>query len=674
MGKLFSKFTIKQKIWGGFGLLLIILSVVSAGSIQGLSSTKSSVNSVVNDVQPTLVVSMELAQVLDSSAQSLGFYLLSLEEADKKAYSDSLIHVGEVLDSLKQQPSIKNSPEKQALVASIEARTDQYRAFQEQMFKYASSQADNMPAVAITSNQMNPLARTLLQQIGQMLGADIETDDRDLERKMKKDMFELRYAFMNVLNELRGYLFARVDIMKANLDLYNGEVKKRLANLKAYGEDLGFEQSDALKVFEDTYVEYEKNMANLISAHGSEKWRSDAYVIRTELGPLLKSIKDDLKGLVSELQTHAEEESTALLDRVSGSQALVSTLYIVGLLIGLGCAFMIVNVVVKPLKLAVHAMNDIAEGEGDLTRRLAAEGNDEIAQLGQAFNKFAIKVHDVVSEVMNSVSQLSSAATELSMVTSQTSEGVARQQMETEQVATAMNEMTSTVQEVANHAEQAAGAANDANSESQNGNMIVNEGMKSISSLADEITTASGVIGRLETDSENIGTVLDVIRGIAEQTNLLALNAAIEAARAGEQGRGFAVVADEVRTLASRTQESTQEIQSMIEKLQSGAHDAVEVMNASQKRATETVDHANQAGNALSSIAKSVERINDMNLQIASAAEEQSSVAEEINQNVVRIADIAQETSGSMQQIASSSEDLAQLSTRLDQLVGSFKV
>jgi len=674
MGKLFSKFTIKQKIWGGFGLLLIILSVVSAGSIQGLSSTKSSVQTVVNDVQPTLVVSLELAQVLDSSAQSLGFYLLSLEETDKKAYIDSLNHVGEVLESLKLQPSIKNDPDMQQLVESIETRIQKYQGYKEQMFKFASSQANNMPAVAITSNQMNPQARVLLQQIGQMLSAELEVDDRELEKRMQKDMFELRYSFMNVLNELRGYLFARVDGMKDNLELYNGEVKKRVASLNAYGEDLGFEQSDAIKVFEDTYVNYEKNMQDLIKAHGSDKWRSDAYVIRTELGPLLKTIKDDLKELVTALEDHAEEESTALLDRVSSSQALVSTLYIVGLLIGLGCAFMIVNVVVKPLKLAVHAMNDIAEGEGDLTRRLDTKGNDEIAQLGHAFNKFAIKVHDVVSEVMNSVSQLSSAATELSMVTNQTSEGVARQQMETEQVATAMNEMTSTVQEVANHAEQAAGAANDANSESQSGNKIVNEGIQSIGSLAEEIISASDVIGRLETDSENIGTVLDVIRGIAEQTNLLALNAAIEAARAGEQGRGFAVVADEVRTLASRTQESTQEIQSMIEKLQSGAHDAVEVMNASQSRATETVEHANEAGNALNSIAGSVERINDMNLQIASAAEEQSSVAEEINQNVVRIADIAQETSGSMQQIASSSEDLAQLSSRLDQLVGSFKV
>jgi len=674
MGKLLSKFTIKQKIWGGFGLLLIILSVVSAASIMGLSSTKSSVNKVVNDVQPTLVISMELAQKLDSSAQSLGFYLLSLEEADKKAYIASLSAVTDGLNKLKAQEVIKSSEDLQKLMASMETRIEKYKSYQKDMIRYATSQADNMPAVAITSNQMNPLARTLLQQIGTMQGAELEVNDPGLEKRIRKDIFELRYAFMNVLNELRGYLFARVDIMKQNLELYNSEVKSRIESLKAYGEDLGFEQSDALATFVETYTQYEKNMGLLLEAHGSDKWRSDSYVIRTEVGPLLNSIKDDLRGLVNDMTAYASERSNALLDRVSGSQTLVSGLFVIGLLVGLGAAFMIVRMVVHPLKVAVDAMNDIAEGEGDLTRRLEVNGKDEIAQLGQAFNMFATKVHGVVSEVMNSVSQLSSAATELSMVTSQTSEGVARQQMETEQVATAMNEMTSTVQEVASHAEQAAGAANEANAESQKGNTIVGEGIKSISALAEEITSASSVIGRLETDSENIGTVLDVIRGIAEQTNLLALNAAIEAARAGEQGRGFAVVADEVRTLASRTQESTQEIQSMIEKLQSGAHDAVEVMTVSQTRASETVDHANQAGNALNSIASSVERINDMNLQIASAAEEQSSVAEEINQNVVRIADISQDTSTSMQQIASSSEDLAQLSTRLDQLVGNFKV
>jgi methyl-accepting chemotaxis protein len=203
---------------------------------------------------------------------------------------------------------------------------------------------------------------------------------------------------------------------------------------------------------------------------------------------------------------------------------------------------------------------------------------------------------------------------------------------------------------------------------------VVTASIHSIEELAKEIGNASNVITNLEQDSENIGSVLDVIRGIAEQTNLLALNAAIEAARAGEQGRGFAVVADEVRTLASRTQQSTQEIQTMIERLQQGAHNAVDVMKASQSRTTDTVGHANKAGEALNSISNYVGDINDMNLQIASAAEQQSAVAEEINQNVVRITDIAQHTSDSMQEIASSSNDLAQLSSNLDTLVSNFKV
>jgi len=674
MGKIFAQFSIKQKIWGGFGLLLIILTAVALGGIQGLWSTETSVKRVVNEVQPTLVVAMELEQVLESSAQSLGFYLLSLEAADKKAYLDKIAHVSKVLAKLKQQQPVQQSEELQKLIASIESRVKRYQGFQKEMFGYAESQANNMPAVATTSNVLNPLARQILQLLSQMLDSEPESDDSERVKQITKDIYDLRYAYMNVLSELRGFLFARSSSMKSNLALYSEQMAELVKKLKGYGDDLGFEQIDALGSLEQVIINYQKNLDSVIAEHGGEKWRSDSYAIRTELGPLVGLIKTDLTQLIDNMQAKAEQESTSLLENVSGASSMMIVLFAVGLLVGLVCAFLISTVVVNPLKVAVHAMNDIAEGEGDLTRRLDEKGKDEIAQLGQAFNKFATRVHGVVSEVMNSTSQLSSAASELSMVTSQTSTGVSQQQMETEQVATAMNEMTSTVQEVANHAEQAASAANDANQESQSGNGIVKEAISSIDSLANEISNASEVIGRLETDSENIGSVLDVIRGIAEQTNLLALNAAIEAARAGEQGRGFAVVADEVRTLASRTQESTQEIQTMIERLQHGAHDAVDVMMSSQKRTGETVQHSNDAGSALNSISSSVARINDMNLQIASAAEEQSSVAEEINQNIVRITDIATDAAGSMQQIADSSDELASLSAHLDQLVGSFKV
>ena len=262
----------------------------------------------------------------------------------------------------------------------------------------------------------------------------------------------------------------------------------------------------------------------------------------------------------------------------------------------------------------------------------------------------------------------------MSLVMEETKRDTLQQQSETSQVVTAMNEMTATVQEVARHATEAASAANKADHASVEGKKVVLSTMNAIEALSSEVHSAANVISQLEKDSENIGTVLDVIKGIAEQTNLLALNAAIEAARAGEQGRGFAVVADEVRTLASRTQQSTQEIQAMIENLQVGAQTAVKVMDESRAKAESSVSQAAKAGGSLEDITHSVSLINDMNTQIATAAEEQSAVAEEINRNIVNISEIVDRTADGANQTSIASEELASLAAQLQQLVNQFKV
>jgi methyl-accepting chemotaxis protein len=261
----------------------------------------------------------------------------------------------------------------------------------------------------------------------------------------------------------------------------------------------------------------------------------------------------------------------------------------------------------------------------------------------------------------------------MAAVTEQTSAGVSNQKQETEMVASAITEMTATVQEVASNAEGASRAAADADNEAKEGNQVVNSTVQAITALAREIEDSSAVIEKLKGDSENIGTVLDVIKGIAEQTNLLALNAAIEAARAGEQGRGFAVVADEVRTLAQRTQQSTAEIEGLIDALQGGAEQAVSVMTQSRDRAGATVEKAQHAGQSLSSITQAVETILQMNTQIATASEEQSAVSEEIQRNVVNIQTISEETSMGAEQTSSASAELARLGEQLQALVGQFK-
>ncbi len=331
-------------------------------------------------------------------------------------------------------------------------------------------------------------------------------------------------------------------------------------------------------------------------------------------------------------------------------------------------------VIAKKLAVLDSSINDLATGSSDLTQRLDERGSDEISHLAKGFNQFLENHRVFIKEISGAAQHLSDSSIEMSSITAQAKEDSAEQKSQITMVATAVNEMATTIQEVANNTSTADSSAREARNETSAGLQVVEENIRITNTLSDEIEKASEVIHSLKADSESIGSVLDVIRGISEQTNLLALNAAIEAARAGEHGRGFAVVADEVRTLASRTQESTVEIQEMIERLQQGTDSAVTVMAQGINTVGESVKQATQTGENLKSITAAVTNISDINTQIASAVEEQSAVAEEINRNVLAVDNLAQRGDEASTNIALANDRLSQLAADLSSMVSKFKL
>jgi methyl-accepting chemotaxis protein len=331
------------------------------------------------------------------------------------------------------------------------------------------------------------------------------------------------------------------------------------------------------------------------------------------------------------------------------------------------------RVVIHRINAMRSTMETMAQDE-DLSRSVTVQAEDEVGAMGHAFNRMIDKFRHSLEAVSSATHSLGEVSDRVSNVAEETLRVVMEQRSETDMVASAMNEMTATVQEVARNASQTAAASRGADDEAKNGAYVATEALGGIEVLIRDIEKAAKVIQQVESDSSNIGMVLDVIKGIAEQTNLLALNAAIEAARAGEQGRGFAVVADEVRTLASRTQKSTEEIQTMIERLQGGVRDAVRAMEAAQTRAQSGSDQVEKAAESLGMIAGEVGTITDMNTQIATAAEEQSAVAEEINRNISSISHMADMTSEGAKQTSQISEELVRLANELNRLIGQFKL
>ncbi|KPY10982.1 Methyl-accepting chemotaxis protein [Pseudomonas syringae pv. philadelphi] len=490
---------------------------------------------------------------------------------------------------------------------------------------------------------------------------------------------------MRVVNDIREIMLRirtislrmALDTDPASIPTYRGQLDVRLGDLN--------KKLDTLKTFVDTPEEKTLNDQFLVTMGQYRTALDRSFVLAGQgdsagLNKLLlidmKQIVDgsgkQLNDLADFYVTKVDAEGKSAEAQYDKSRDIVIIFVALAALCTIGLALWLTRSIVSPLQRAVTAAEQVAAG--DLTHSIEVDGEDEVTRLLRALALMQGNLRDAIRHIGSSATQLASAATELNSVTEDSYRGLNQQNAEIDQAATAINEMTSAVEEVARNAVSTSDASSQSSNSAQAGQTRVIETVQSIEILTDNVQATSTLVQNLANQSQDIGKVLDVIRSIAEQTNLLALNAAIEAARAGESGRGFAVVADEVRALAHRTQQSTLEIDSMVNAMRSGSAQALESMNTSRERASSTLSLAKGAGESLSEITSSINQISERNLVIASAAEEQAQVSREVDRNIVNIRDLSMQSTQGANQISASSHELSRLAADLNQVVLRFKV
>lgn len=485
-----------------------------------------------------------------------------------------------------------------------------------------------------------------------------------------RDLYQAQIAERSVLFLPDGN--AQIRTYKAQYEENIAQAKDRFENfLKSTNSDEWKQADQDFHTHYDNWVSLTQRYVNA-KANGQALDQSLSDII-SQSEQLFQSMRTVLDQAGERRLNQAKEFTTEINESSAESRTMLLSILVIGIAVCVGCILLIPPMVVRPINKIGERLLDISEGDGDLSARIDLDQRDELGVVVKHFNNFMGKLQTLIGQVQDTSNTVSGQSRQLDENARSNREAIDHQHAALTQVATAVNEMSAAIQEVARNTNDTADEAKNANHQSESGQRIVYDTIGQIQSLSQQVQTAAQMIAHVEDEANNVNSVIDVIGGIAEQTNLLALNAAIEAARAGEQGRGFAVVADEVRTLASRTQESTQDIQRMLQKLQQGVKDAVAAMNTSCEAAHSTVETTEGAGRTLDEIKESVSNITRMAIQIAAAAEEQSEVTEDINRNLTQINQYGETSAEMARSTQDASQSLQTLTGEMQRTVGRFK-
>ncbi len=639
MNNWFANLSVNLKLGLGFGLVLALTSILaltgwtSLGGLIDRSNWMSDITQLNTSLTKLRIVRLQymLANGDESVAQNVQTSLDEFSAQQQK-----------LLNSFKSPENLKLLNEQKSIITAYQQSLNKMR----EAYRNGNAARQTMGDRAKAANAA---ISTLERNVRQLPDSTERFAQFEAITRAKEQLLLARY-------EVRGYTSNVNPDTEARAA---AQVETAINGLKALNSVFGATQrtelttlENALGAYRSAVQAYKAANANIVLARQEMTVQGADIVSRSEA---LYAIQ---------LQRRDAESAQAR------SLQLISTL--LALLVGIIAAVIITRQITRPLQETLAVVERIASG--DLSHNIQVTRRDELGVLQQGIQRMGTTLRELISGIRDGVTQIASAAEELSAVTEQTSAGVNSQKIETDQVATAMHEMTATVQEVARNAEQASRAASDADGEARAGDKVVAEAIAQIERLAEEVARSTDAMAHLQQESNKIGSVMDVIKAVAEQTNLLALNAAIEAARAGEAGRGFAVVADEVRGLAQRTQKSTEEIEGLVAGLQNGTQQVASVMNNSRSLTDSSVGLTRKAGVSLENITRTVSNIQSMNQQIAAAAEEQSAVAEEISRSIVNVRDVSEQTATASDETAKSSVELARLGGQLQQMVSHFRV
>lgn len=637
------------KIGLGFFIVLILLCIVFGMSIFALQQSGQR-----NEQYRDLVSDTNLADQLQVNMLKVSInvknFLLTKNNADITQYQASNAVLNRVLQDAKKQI---NHPQRLSLISEIDGSINTYKkGFSDVVSLMGKQDELNNNSLVPLGENMSKLIASIIQRVGDTEAAYYASYVQ--EKMYVGRLFVVRYLESNSDDNF--------DIAINNMDEILGEGVSELEE--------NLEDEDALTLLNEFTISHQKYIESMISIHQLIEEKNE--IIELTLNKAEIEIANNIENVNSAIVQEQDVLGQALKAGIDQSINMILLLSIVAIAIAIVAAYLLTISITKPIYHAVALSNQLSEG--NLTIEVGQTSKDETGLLLNSIQKTAQNLRNMIATISSASVELAFAADKLARVTDKTAQGIVQQETETELVATAMNEMAATVHDVAGNAGNAAEAATQADNEANSGSKVVEQTILAINTLNANVNESSERLSDVEHEVLNISSLLDVIRGIADQTNLLALNAAIEAARAGEYGRGFSVVADEVRSLAGRTQESTQEIQSIIEKLQAGTQSTVIVMNKGREQAEQCVAQADDTRVALQSITHAISLINDMNTQIASAAEQQSSVAENINENVINVKQIAQENAVASEQTRSASTEIAELAEQLKALTIKFKV